>query len=389
MTISARGHLTKLGYKREALAYAATWPGTAIAVDSVLPILPGWSHNETPVLEPNSIFAGHASPSLPDVTGWRVTASGPLQLKYDGLNFLWLQALGYMPKRQGGSSVGVTMPELMATGVYKHLYEIDDRLVDQDWTSGEGGWVSGDSGLLPGLQKIRRATYALSEQIVLNEYRSLMVNRLTLAGTPQRVQLTVDLIGYDKKVDSSVNTVGSLVGLSLSAVPSVTFSQLAVRVGAASGSVALNAGDVMAIDEFEIILDNGLIADQQDSTTGLRIMAPERQQEVTVSGRFRLPRFQSATQRARLAAQTELMADLSFTGGTIPGTASPYQCHLYLPSMLLNQVPGTIANAGPLTQTLEWTAYREPSARAGFPVHEKTGPLLVELQNAQSAHPLL
>ncbi|MCH7714947.1 MAG: hypothetical protein IH876_02355, partial [Gemmatimonadetes bacterium] len=362
---------------------------TAIAVDTVLPMLPGWTHDAVPRYEPDQGFDGKSSHQLPDLIGWDIAASGPLRLKYEGLEMLILSALGYMPKRKGGSTGGVTMPEEIVSGANKHLYEIHNRLDDEAWLSGEGGWKSGDSGFLSGQQKIRRATYAIHEAVGVSEYRSLRVNRLTLRASVTGVQLDVELVGYDRDTGSGTNTLAVLNALSLGTPPNALFSEMVVRLGLASGSTALAAGDLIKVDELELTLDNNLVIEQRDSTTGVRIVVPVRAGKLSVSGRFRLPRFEALTHRTRLGSQTELMADVKFTGGQIAATGQNYQFNIYVPSVILTTAPVPIPDAGPLAQTLEWTAHTEPSTRAGFPTNEKAGPLLIEIQNGDATHPLL
>lgn len=383
------GFKIKFGYRREAVVYAPTWPGTAIAVNKLLPVLPGTDLDEVPQLEPDQSLDGKASTRAHDLVGWTVGGRRPARLQYEGLEELWLAALGYMPFRKGGSPSGVTMPELIAAGVSKHLFEIGDNPEDEGWLAGEGGWKAGDP-LTAGQIKVRRLTLAEDEQVAVSEYRSIRIARLSLRIQVTGVSLEVETVGYDRNLASAVNTAGVIGALSLNAAPYALFSQLAVRLGAFSTGTPLGSGDVIKIDEAEITLENNLVRDQRDSVTALRIVEPVRSGKLSVHVRLHLPRFTALTHRDRLAALTIGMADLKFTGGTIPGTAQTYQCNVYLPRLVPSAAPVPVADAGPLMQTLEFEGQAVTGAApAGFPSNEKNGPFMIETQNGNSAHALL
>ena len=385
---SGIGAISKAGIKREALVYTKTWPGVPIAVDAVLPLLTGGTLDEHITFAPNNTTDGDASPLLPDKVGVGAGGVLPIPLQYETCDAWVSLAMGYMPFRKGGASGGVTMPELIASGVYKHIHEVDIRLADRAWRVGEGGWKVGD-GLICGQQLVRRATIAQNKTVAVDEFRSIMVKGFTLKASRGGVRIDLDTIGYDLDMASSTNTTGVLDALSFGSEPFAQFDQCVVRIGAASPSTPLGSGDEIVVDDLVLTVANQLIDDQRDVYSGMNIVQPERSGKVAVSGTFRLPRYTSTAQRTRLQAATELMADIKFTGGQIAATGNNYQFNLYIPTVTLTSAPAAVRNAGAINHPLSWTAGLEPAARAGFPTNETGGAIIIETQGANANHPLL
>lgn len=376
------GYKSKAAFRREALLYADTWPSAApIAVTSLLPLL-GENVDEVPEHALDNT-RGSAYVTASDVVGR--SSGGPvrLQVRYEGLEFVWTAALGFMAGRIGGT----LMPEQLAVGAYRHLYEMDRSLGAKPWQFGDG-WRFGD-GLIFGQRKMRRGTYVADRTVSPWEFLSSMVNELTISANREGVTLTLDLVSHSRDIASAINTTPVLDALSGSDHPNVLFTDLVVRLDDFSASIALSSADEVGITAFDLVLANGLAIGDRTKRTGLVIEEPERAGKAQVTGRLVFPRHTSNTYLTALRSGTIKMADLQFTGDQIGATGQNYALNLYLASLKFDAGPIPIDGPGLLGQALTFTCYEPTDVPAGFPVSNRNGPLLVEVQSAEATHPLV
>ena len=106
------------------------------------------------------------APTAFDLLNITPTLRLPSQLRYQGLEQLWACTLGFGARRFGSTN----NPETLATGAYKHRYELDSVMGATPWMLGEG-WQLGD-GLQLGQRRIRRGTVAVDLQSEVWEFLS-------------------------------------------------------------------------------------------------------------------------------------------------------------------------------------------------------------------------
>jgi hypothetical protein len=377
MTDTARGFRTRAALTREAIVTTPTWPAaSAAAATALLPLL-SESVRERPVRESVTTVDGVQAP---DTLARPVSGECALMATYNGLELLFALALGYQAKRYAGS----VYPLQLATGVYQSRFEVDSDLRSLAWDQTADGFSGGE--LSAGQQRIRRATLCVDKQVATWESKSCMLNALELEATPAGVSLGLGLVAHSLTRASVVNPSLSALATPTAFSP-VRFSELVCRIGAYSVSTALDSSNVLAVSGVRLSLDNRLAA-QQSVTTAPYSDEPARIQPAQVAGSLFLPRYQADTLLAFADAGTELMADMVFSGPTIPGTASNYSLAFYLPavSLLETDIPTT----GPAWHqvSMPFVAYPKTPG-AGFPVGLKNGALMVEIVSELSTNPLL
>lgn len=373
----------RAGFVREAIVTTATWPAaTSAALTALLPLL-DVRLNDGVETEPHDGASSGLGPEALVVTSVTPTASLSVKARYEGFEALWACALGYMAKRIGTT----VMPELLATGVYRHLLEIDARLSTAEaWDGDADGFLSGE--LSANQRKVRRGTFAVDMQVSVWELLSGMVQSLTLAAEPGGVTLAMELAAYSLGRSSAVNTSATMLKLLPPTAPTVLFTDLAWRVAPHSTTTPLASGDAVQCTSWSLRLDNRL-----ESSPGPRTgTAPEEYERTgppTIDVSFVAPRHTADTWQTRWGAGTVLMADAKFTSAQEVAAGQPYKLNLYLPSCQVEQA--ILGTSGPLVppDTITLRAVIPTAAAAGFPAMKKSTTLAVEVVSGSSAHPLL
>lgn len=378
------GYAIRAAFQREALISTPTWPSaSAAACTALLPLLDaqvGDGVNKTGAYTQDSGFG----PIGYDLTGIVPAITLPLQMRYQGLEQLWACALGFM----AGRISGTLMPQTLATGAYRHLYELDDHLSALwPWMYNDGWQFQSPAEITWGARKVRRGTVALDLQSEVWELKSAMVNAWTLAANPQGVTLTLELLAHSLSRSGTVNTSATLTALAPNVSPRLRFDALTFRIAPFSSSVALNSGDALAVSAWALRVENKLQAGF-GPMSGLAPEEFERSQAVQVTLTFVVPRHTAATWQTRWTANTRLMADAKWTGPAIGATGQNYQCNVYLPSLQVSNAQLGINGAALPPDTVQCLGIVPTVAAAGFPAMNNLIPLAVECVSGTSTHSL-
>lgn len=370
------------GFQREAIVAVGTWPATSAAgLTALLPLLPTPGNDGIQKAGGVTTNAALATDTF-DVLQKTPSAEPPLVARYEGLEQLWACALGHMPKRIGST----VMPETLAAGAYRHLYEVDTRLGSLDmWTLGDGFQIGTE--LLIGQRKVRRGTLALDDQVSVREWLSCMVQGITLQADPGGVTLTTDFVAYALSRSSSVNTAATMALLPPNTSPRLNFAHCVVRLDTFSASVALSGADEQACGSVALRIDNNLVT----ATGPLMGTSPEeyeRERPAIVTLTLALPRHTVDTWLAAWGNNPTLMADVKFTGPLIGATGFAYQCNLYFQSLKITNAQ-LLPGFGPLSETVQLVGVTPTAAAAGMPTMHRLTPCAVELVSGVSAHALL
>jgi hypothetical protein len=375
------GYAIRAGFAREATVTAATWPAASAAVVTQLLPLLDYAANDGVEKAGTRTTTSGIGPVAFDLMNIAPSLQIPLQLRYQGLEQLWACALGFGAKRFGAT----LNPETLATGAYKHRYELDSVVGATPWMLGEGFQVGTELQL--GQRRIRRGTFAADLQSEVWECLSCMVAGWTLAGSHAGCTLTVDLAGYSKSVSSVVNTATTLANASPNVWPRARFDQLAWRIAPYSSSTALSGTDVVPITSWALRVDHNL-ATSFGPRLGTAPEEYERTQASAVTLTFVLPRHEAETWQSRWRSNARLMADAKWTGPAIGATGQNYQCNVYLPSLQVTNAQLSAAGSGLYPDTVQAIGVIPSTAAAGFPAMQFLGPLAVELVSGVSVHGL-
>lgn len=342
--------------------------------------------------QPDTSLVGTGSQLPPDVT--RKNASGSIsgKFRYRGLERLIMCAMGFECAPAANAS-----PATLVAGAYRHLFEIDDTLVDEPWSSGDeraAGFNSND-------RKVRRGQLAIFKGSEDWNYYSVFVNKMTITGTPNDgITYAFDLLIYDR-LRGSYNH----ANWTLPAGPTTRalFHQAAVRLGFRSGGEA-GTQEVYA-SKWELTVDNRGSAEDQSTATGLYGEIPVRTDAATVMLKFERPRY---TDRglgdpnwiAVIESDTELCAKIDITSPTLIGaTAKPYHWGFYMTSLKQSSdsIEPNIDGPGPLRNSWTLQAFsRDPATTDVFAAGNYSGisllkysPLIVTCDNADAGNYLL
>lgn len=370
------------GFQREAIVSATLWPSAqAVALTALLPLLPTPGNDgiqkaglvtTTAPLAAERFDVLHAFPEV----------APPLIARYQGLEHLWACAFGHMPKRIGST----VLPETLATGAYRHLYEVDTRLSSLEaWTLGDGFQLGTE--LLLGQRKVRRGTFALDDQVSVREWLSSMVQGLTMQSAPAATTLTADLVAYSLSRASGINTAATMALLPPNISPRLNFVDCVIRLDTFSASIALSSADQLQCSSLAVRIDNNLVT----ATGPLMGLAPEefeRERPTIVTLTLSLPRHTIDTWLAAWGTNPTLMADVKFTGPLIGATGFAYQCNLYFPSLKVTNAQ-LLPGFGPLSETVQLVAITPTAQPAGMPTLHRLTSCAAELVSGVSAHALL
>jgi len=373
--VEGRGFEARAAFQREALVFAPTWPGTAIAATGVLPFA---QHSVKASVSRRTEYA--TVPGGVSTTSKRAGGALAVPAYYEGLEFLWLACLGFQPYR---ISNGTPQPENLAGTAYQHHFELDTAQADRWWGCGEG-LVPGD--IDTGQIKVRRGTLAVDKQSAVWEHRSCLVQRMQFQADPRAVTLNAELVGYDEDLASSINTAASLALLSDQTTQVVRFHESVFRLATFSASSGLVSGDALAISSTTLAVDHGLTPAVGTSLTGLFVGTPERAGQAQATLSLTAPRHSLTSAFTRLDAGTELMADLVFTGPQIGATGVNYRLSLFFPSLRVTDADAAILRAGLIPERVTFLAADPTIAPAGMPATFKNRPVMAQVVSEQSSY---
>jgi hypothetical protein len=232
-----------------------------------------------------------------------------------------------------------------------HIFEGDETIQDQAWTTADGR----NAGFNANDRKVRRGQLGFLKQVSDWVHSSCLINKLTLAGNPQEVTLTVDFIAYDR-VRGSYNS-GSWTLPTTASEAQVLFQQLEVKIGARSGG----EGGLATVrpNAFELTIDNKLKADDQTTESGTAIEIPVRDGFRETKLKLEFPRYNTDLHQLTYDLDTEMAGKLVFTGPTISGTGGEtYLWGFFMSSLRFDDAQAPISGPGRLPETMEFYAER-------------------------------
>lgn len=261
-----------------------------------------------------------------------------------------------------------------------HIFEGDDTIQDEFW----GAKDSRDAGFSPSDAKVRRGQVAFSKQVSDWVFSDVFINKITLAGNPQEVTLTVDFFAYDV-ARGSYNS-GSWT-LPAGSEAQIIFSQLECYL------IARTAGEAgmvtpFRINSFEISVDNKLKVDDQTAESGVYFEQPVRDGFRETKLKIELPRYADDLFFTLGDIDTEYCGKLLFTGPTIAGgSAESYLWGFFFSSLRFDQFNSNISGPGRLPQSVEFFAERpggtDEFKALNYPTMTlvKDSEIIVKLQN--------
>lgn len=377
------GFTTQSGFKREAITYSPTWPGTAIEVDALLPLL---SEDVQTSLD-QQLLVTRQSKSVP--TRAKVTrqfSPGTIETycSYEGSEQFFLFAMGQEAVRINGDP----MPLELEAGIsYRHLFEIDRDVNSSAWLAGDGfiaGPLPTGDGIIANQQKVRRGTFAAYKNGKVWETNSCMINSLTFAAQPQAVTLSADVVGYDTIYDSVTNA--NITSLSLNH-RMVLFQEIELFVKPVIEGPIDEEVDKIDVSGMQWKIENNfnLITTRH---TGTHVSEPQRGGACVVTGGFALPRWETLDFLGSNKANERLQIMMKATGPLIPGSALNYEMNFYFPNATITGAE--VAALGPeqMIQNYSFLALSGTDP-IGFPITTKQGPMSVEIVNGDGTHYLL
>lgn len=322
----AQGILAKAAFRKDrglygagpAIEYPETPGGSTLAANHQIPFV---SEN---VIEKIDRYADTSLVGAGRMTPAEVIArlcNGPMESHYRwrGLEGLIMCATGFEQPDTSPAQLGVT-------SAYAHLFEGDDILADQAWTTGErtAGFAAGD-------RKVRRGCIAFHKQPSSYEdmiWSSVMVNKLTISGDTKQIKVSYELIPYNYAFGDYNHANWSMRSGSYSmALP----TQVVYKAGLTSAGAGALAE--FGIDSWEFAIDNKLKGDEQTTSSAERIIQPMRNGMRETTLKLHVPRYDStiATHMALMDLDSEMMASIEATGPQIAATGYYYFLGIYLP----------------------------------------------------------
>ena len=369
------GFTTRCGAKKNATVYTATWPSAAsAAVTALLPLLSEDLANElgqvAVVTVDNRVFQG-----APLVADRNTAGNLVLDLRFDGLELIWLLGLGFQARRIAGTS----MPENLGGGAYRHLFEVDPVLGYQPWLPGEG-WVSND-GLLSGQGKVRRATVVVEKGANLWETKDAVVEGLTFQGNAAGMSIVLNMFGYTTNYFSTVNPT-----LSALSCPTEPLTYMDMEVSITDGSSAVSLTELVG---FQWSIRNNLSTAATTSTAPF-VDEPRRAGPAVVQGTFALPSYSAEALILQGWAQTNTALSMraEFTGDTIGG-GNDFRLTFYFPALTLSSADLPVQGPQQVQGNFAFVAHKPSTVPFGFPASVKGGHVMVEVVSTLSTNPLI
>jgi len=347
----AVGILTKYAFKKErglygagpAIAFPDVPTGTALAATHQIPaasdsLILAQDRSKDPAL----VGAGVVSPS--DIIKKVVQGTIQGRLRYEGWERLALCAFGFENAETTNGS-----PYLITTGAYRHLFELDNDLQDEAWAAGERTGGSAND------RKVRRGVLGIYKQVSPDwVYYSVYVDKMTITGTPQGIDISFDLIGYDHLRGSYNHASWTLPG---NTNAQAIFPNARMRLGTEAGGV----GSVtdQRISGFEFTLANNIKGDDQSCESGENIEQPCRGGFREVTLKLDYPRYSTDLYPAAFSADTPMMGALVFTGPQILSTGQYFRWAILMDRLIWNEHGGMpTEDPGPYKESFSFQAHR-------------------------------
>lgn len=361
--MAAPGFLIRSAFQRE----VSGWPPVASEATGLVPLLSESVRMES---QHEGIYTVDRQTHT-TLTSRTVTGDISLGAHYVGLEFYLAAALGF---------ISPVLPSTVETGVYQHVFEVDNTLSEEGWLAGEG-WEA-DMGLIAGDRKVRHGTYVIDKQTAFWESNGVMLGGFTFQANPAAVTFTSSVMGYLTQYAS----VSDLSVLSC-AKEMITFSDVTLYI---TSIAPITSADIISdIVGVSITLDNALEA-VHTVESKKAIGEPRRGSIPTVTGSFALPFYGSIGPQLQTWADndTRLFALVECVGQEI-GASSNFLLRFWMPCFKLTSYDIGVQGPQQLQQVYSFIANTADETTEGLPTTYKTGPLIVELVNENSQNALL
>ena len=249
---------------------------------------------------------------------------------------------------------------------FTHLFECAPIMY------GESGVVYGDGTW----NRIRHGTLSIYKVVTYWNWRSVMVNNMSIRLTPEGMQFEFGLIPFDLDRTNAASQDYTTWDYSNSAhilQQKIRFGDCVFRIDDYSAATPLAAADKVAISEFTLNHNNNLKSDIRDTKSGFFRAEPLMDGKREVTGSFTLPRYAADTLIDKLKAETVLMADLIATRDLITGcSTAKNQMGIYIRSLQLTKHTENVAGAGVVQSKFEFRALKPAGNPHSMPA-ESTG----------------
>lgn len=362
----ASGVKTRAAVKRP--AETSTYGTAATNPTNLVPFVSEGLTNQ-PVLDVDQALVGQSAMGESEIVGWN--PGGPLStsLWFEGLEYLFLAALGfenpsvYSGGVFGAGTGGSPAPDDSPAAAYIHLFECDDELHREAWQAGErtassGGatdptyWTASD-------QKVRSLSLGIDKPVpvdYVHHFFECMVRKATFTFSQQKMSADWDFVPWKLDKTAALNRDNWALGERDRAL----FTGLSVTVGAIGASV----GTTYAVQEASIELDNGLDEGPFLSGTAYRDEPRRGDAGRVVTGKLKLARYLASTWEDWMAGDTDLQIVLTCTGNVIAGSSESFEIKFILPAVKIVKADFPVAGPGVISGDIEFKAYKPASTQA-------------------------
>lgn len=314
------------------------WPITAPGAGHAIPLL---SETFTPDHTRDSVntLYGRASRTAGQIVQRIHRGSIMVQGMYNNLGQLLTSALGFENPNDSGASYHGS-PELSA-GKYIHLYELDDQLCEEDWSSSErlpsgsggGTYTSSDD-------KVRAGSLFISKYSD-HCFSPLMWDKWVFQANFDRVQMQFDGMAMDTDRDDYSSENWTLA----TNEQRLRLSDAIFYFGDVAGSMMPMA--MQGMTEFELIMERGLAADY-DTLGATYLREPQINQGRKCYGSFSLSRYQLDTLLDIHDWDAPCQSYLLFTA------TGGYRFIIWMPNLVLKVPDYSIKSPGVLRPKLQF-----------------------------------
>ncbi|NLI41977.1 MAG: hypothetical protein GX421_12520 [Caldisericales bacterium] len=297
-----------------------------------------------------------------------------VQGMYNNLGQLLTCAMGFEnPNDPGATYFG--SPET-SSGKYIHLYELDDALAEEDWSSSErlpsgsgGGTYSADD------DKIRCGSLVLHKGID-HAYAPLMWDKMSFQANFESVKLRLEGMAMDVDRENDYSNEDWTLA---TAENRLLLSDAAFILGDVAGAMLLPTAQ--ALTDFELVMERGLVADY-DTQGASYMREPQINQGRKCYGSFSLSRYALDTILNMHDWDASCKAYLMFTSAL--GT---YRFIIYMPNMTLIQPDYGIKGPGVIRPKIQFELAKPASdpwaasSEYGHILQKKLGEFWIVVKN--------
>ena len=227
-------------------------------------------------IAPVNELVGNAGRRNPEVIANRFSGTVSMNGRYRGLEQFLYQALGFCHADNS--------PQNPTSGVYTHLFEIDDNLEIEAFKLPERNPATGN--------KIRNSTLCFDKQNSIFEFLSTRVDRLVIScdASSGILKVDVDVTAKSRDLSSSTNTNSS--GWTLPASSEIRFVDAVCRIRPVDEyTITLSSNDTLQFlengaNEIDITVDAGTYSGQGLANEIARLMTAGTSNSITYEGYY-------------------------------------------------------------------------------------------------------